>query len=242
MNLANLSLTDLKNGWHSTETGFACNYCQATWPQTSSPQQRQEHLELVHGGNRAQLLHLKSRYNTLTPKQQDLLTAFASGIKDQELADQLQVAAATIRHQKFTFREKAKQAKLYLAIYESVFAHPDSSDQLIEPPAQATMLDDRWLITEDEIAQTLQQYFNFDQEPIRLKRWPKKQKTIIIVLTRIITEIPIEQPLTEPEINSFLKPVYFDYVTVRRYLIDYGFLQRSTDGREYRRPNDNRKD
>lgn len=242
MNFTTLSLDDLKNGWHSVATGFACNYCQATWPSDSLPKQREEHLNLVHGGNRSQLVHLKSRYNTLTPKQQDLLTAFASGIKDQELAEQLQVAAATIRHQKFTFREKAKQAKLYLAIYESVFAQTAAADQLIEPPAQATMLDDRWLITEDEVAQTLQQYFDFDQDPIRLKRWPKKQKVIIIVLTRIITEIPSGQLLTEPEINAYLKPIYFDYVTVRRYLVDYGFLQRRADGRQYQRPTDNRKD
>jgi len=81
MNFTTLSLDDLKSGWHSIATGFACNYCQATWPSDSLPKQREEHLNLVHGGNRSQLVHLKSRYNTLTPKQQDLLTAFASGIK-----------------------------------------------------------------------------------------------------------------------------------------------------------------
>jgi len=236
MDLAKLTLADLKNGWHSVANERQCNYCPANWLIETPVTEIEKHLQLVHGGNLNQLIHLTSRYNTLTTKQQDLLTAFATDIKDQALAKQLQVAAATIRHQKFTFREKAKQAKLYLAIYDQVFDPQTAPDQLIDVPEQPSQPDDRWLITEDEAAQTLQHYFDFSQEPLRLKRWPKKQKVIITILTRIITEIPAEQPLTEPDLNAYLQPIYFDYVTVRRYLIDYGFLKRTADGRNYWRP------
>ena len=45
----------------------------------------------------------------------------ASGISDQEIAGKLGVTEATIRRHRFTFREKAKQAKYYLAIYEQIF-------------------------------------------------------------------------------------------------------------------------
>jgi len=236
MDLAKLTLADLINGWHPVANERQCNYCPANWLVETPVTEIEQHLQLVHGGNLNQLIHLTSRYNTLTTKQQDLLTAFATDIKDQDLAKQLQVAAATIRHQKFTFREKAKQAKLYLAIYNQVFDPQTAPDQLIDVPEQPSQPDDRWLITEDEAAQTLQHYFDFSQEPLRLKRWPKKQKVIITVLTRIITEIPAEQPLTEPDLNAYLQPIYFDYVTVRRYLIDYGFLKRTADGRNYWRP------
>ncbi|MGV8000544.1 DUF2087 domain-containing protein, partial [Mycobacterium kansasii] len=81
-----------------------------------------------------------------------------------------------------------------------------------------------------EVAQTLKQYFDFDHEPLQLKRWPKKQKTIVMILTRIIDEIPLKQPLSEAELNTYLRPIYFDYTTLRRYLIDYGFLKRTVDG------------
>ncbi|MFC6181554.1 DUF2087 domain-containing protein [Lactiplantibacillus daowaiensis] len=238
MNLAELSLVDLQRGWHVQANELQCNYCAANWVAETPTSTLTQHIETVHGGNLTQLIHLDSRYNTLTSKQQDLLTAFATGIKDQALAKQLQVAAATIRHQKFTFREKAKQAKLYLAIYEQVFgelAQP-TEEQLIDVPEQPQQPDDRWLITEEEAAKALQHYFDFSTEPLQLKRLPKKQKTIIIVLTRIVDEIPTAEVLTEPALNAILKPIYFDYVTVRRYLIEYGFLDRQADGTKYWRP------
>lgn len=233
MDLANLTVTDLKQGWHLASNQRACNYCNATWSLETPQTTIEDHLTIAHNRNLTQLIHLDSRYNTLTDKQQDLLSAFATGIKDQALATQLQVAAATIRHQKFTFREKAKQAKLYLAIYDLVFNQDPATDTLIDVPEQPQPLDDRFMITEDEAAKTLQHYFDFDQEPLQLKRWPKKQKTIVTILTRIIEEVPANQEFSETELTAYLKPIYFDYVTLRRYLIDYGFINRTTDGRTY---------
>ncbi|MQB60183.1 transcriptional regulator, partial [Lactobacillus reuteri] len=173
----------------------------------------EQHLTIVHGGIQSPLIHLASRYNTLTTKQQNLLTAFATGIKDADLAKQFQLAAATIRHQKFTFREKAKQAKLYLAIYQSVFESGQTPNDLIVLPEQPGIIDDRFAITEDEAVQTLKQYFNFDHDPLQLKRWPKQQKTIVTILTRIIDEIPMNRPINEDELNHYLQPIYFDYTT-----------------------------
>jgi len=61
---------------------------------------------------------LASKYNMLTENQQQLLRLFQSGKTDKEIAEELELSPSTIRHQKFTFREKAKQAKVYLALYE----------------------------------------------------------------------------------------------------------------------------
>lgn len=243
MDLIKLSLEDLERGWSQTSTHqLVCNYCDATWPQETSPKTLQTHLTEVHGGNLKALIHLESRYNTLTVKQQELLGAFATGIKDRDLAEQTGVTAATIRHQKFTFREKAKQAKLYLATYQAVFAQENPHDRLLDLPQHPQDPDDRWVITEDEAAKVLQHYFDFDREPLRLIRWPKKQKAVIVILTRIIDEIPAHQQFTEPEINAYLKPIYFDYTMVRRFLIEYHFLQRTTDGTAYWRTVPTRKD
>ncbi|WEE37411.1 DUF2087 domain-containing protein [Lactiplantibacillus paraplantarum] len=233
MDLTNLTVNDLMRGWHQTTTTLNCNYCDANWAITTPVTTVEQHLTIAHGGNRSQLIHLDSRYNTLTTKQQDLLTAFATGIKDADLAKEFQLAAATIRHQKFTFREKAKQAKLYLAIYQLVFETGQTADDLIALPEQPGIFDDRFAITEDEVTQTLKQYFDFTHEPLQLKRWPKKQKAIVTILTRVIDEIPADQPFNETELNNYLRPIYFDYTTLRRYLIDYGFLKRTVDGRQY---------
>jgi len=236
MDLAKLTLNELQQGWHTTPQGLACNYCQAVWSNETSLDQLQNHLDLVHGGNQSQLLHLKSRYNTLTVKQQDLLTAFAAGIKDQALAEQLQVAPATVRHQKFTFREKAKQAKFYLAVYETVFKTVVRPNVPASSPT-TTASTETTHASEDETASALQAYFNFDQETVRLKRWPSNPKIMDIILKRILTEIPLNVRLSETTLNNYLKPIYFDYVTLRRQLIANGFLTQSADGLQYWRTN-----
>lgn len=236
MDLAKLTLEELQQGWHATSKGLACNYCQAVWPDETSTDQLQNHLDLVHGGNQSQLLHLKSRYNTLTVKQQDLLTAFATGIKDQALAEQLQVAPATIRHQRFTFREKAKQAKLYLAVYETVFESATNTPVTNEATATVDTEHRAQLLTEDEAAQILKDYFDFAQDPVQLKRLPQKHAALMTVLNRIVAEIPENIPLSVTALNAYLKPIYFDYHTIRRELIKYQFIQPAMIGDQYFHP------
>ena len=38
---------------------------------------------------------------------------------------------------------------------------------------------------------------------------------------------------TEKEVNGILRDIFDDYVTLRRYLIEYGFLERTRDCRTY---------
>ncbi|WP_420911945.1 DUF2087 domain-containing protein [Listeria aquatica] len=87
-------------------------------------------------------------------------------------------------------------------------------------------------MTEEESAQTLKSYFDFS-EGVVLKRWPKKQKKIIILLNRIKEELTPNKIYTEKEITQLLKVIYFDPVTLRRYLFDYGFIGRTPDGKQY---------
>ncbi len=82
MDLTSLTIDDLKRGWHQTATARYCNYCDASWETTAAAATIEQHLTIVHGGIQSPLIHLASRYNTLTTKQQNLLTAFATGIKD----------------------------------------------------------------------------------------------------------------------------------------------------------------
>ncbi len=53
-----------------------------------------------------------SRYLALTDTQKKLLTLFAAGLPDSEVARRTGVSPSTVRHQRFSFREKAKQANL----------------------------------------------------------------------------------------------------------------------------------
>ena len=242
MALTDLTLTELEQGWHQTETAFVCNYCEATFETTQvfpiadkfypAAEMIRQHLATAHPNAVADLIHTPSKYNPLTAKQQALLVAFASGNKDAEIAREMGVAAATIRHQKFTFREKAKRAKLYLAIYDQVFDQPAAEDALIALPEQGGSEDDRFALTASEYQQMLAKYFT-STNPLRLQRWPKKQKPILAVLRAVAATIPGDQRFTESALTARLKPIYADYPLLRRYLVDYGFLKRTTSGRAY---------
>lgn len=238
MEITNLSLEEIKQGWRLAENKYRCNYCEVTFAENeifqidgkffSAEQAVKQHLEKKHAGKTNPLIHLDSKFNILTDKQKDLLEAFASEKKDAEIAEFFKVSPSTIRHQKFTFRQKAKQAKLYLATFENVF----QKDDFLPIPQKATDVDDRFAITEEEYTALIKKYFDFSNG-IQLKQLPKGQKKIIAILNRVIEEIPTKTKLTEKELNQHLAEIYFDYVTLRRYLIDYGFLSRTTDGKKY---------
>lgn len=102
-----------------------------------------------------QLLYSDTKYNTLTDNQKELLLLFYSDMSDSEIAKKLGVSHSTVRHQKFTFREKAKQAKLYLAVFESVFEDKIKNEDAIIPiHNHAIYYDERYVITEKVVILT----------------------------------------------------------------------------------------
>lgn len=152
---------------------------------------------------------------------------------DKQIANKLQISPSTVRHQRFMFREKAKQAKMYLAIYESVDEkYKSEQDKIIPIHSEATMIDDRYITTEKEKENILKNAFS-SIDPLKLKHFPVKEKKKIIILARIAEQFERERRYSEKEINIILKNNYEDHVTLRRYLIEYGFMQRTTDCNEY---------
>jgi len=66
-----------------------------------------------------------------------------------------------------------------------------------------------------------------------LKSYPSREKKKIIVLEEIMKKFESSAIYSEKEINEILKAVYDDFATIRRALIEYGFLSRSNDCRSY---------
>ena len=162
-----------------------------------------------------------------------LLSLFAMGVSDKEMAKKLGVTEATIRRQRFTFREKAKRAKLYLAVYEQVFeAKPTTDNAIIPIHNSAIYVDDRYLITEQEKQHILETSF-CSLEPLVLKTFSPKEKKKVVILAKIAEQFEKGKQYSEKEVNQTLKPIFEDYITIRRYLIMYGFMGRSRDGSKY---------
>ena len=94
------------------------------------------------------------------------------------------------------------------------------------------MLDDRYKVTQQESDRLLKTLFPEGTDG-PLKTFSIKEKNKLVVLQEIVKRFQIEQIYTEREINQILKGVYHDFATLRRYLIEYGFLDRTPDGSQY---------
>ncbi len=94
------------------------------------------------------------------------------------------------------------------------------------------MVDARYEITQQEEQKILSTVFA-SMQPLRLKTFPPKEKKKVVILRTIAKEFEEGIRYSEVQVNEILKDIYPDYVTLRRYLIEYGYLERTRDGSAY---------
>ena len=70
-----------------------------------------------------------------------------------------------------------------------------------------------------------------------MQRWPKKTSVQRLCLLWFWSRLPAKRDLSETEVNAVLKAgeAFGDHVLLRRSLIDGRLVQRTSDGRVYRR-------
>ncbi len=195
------------------------------------------HMAEMHPDRMASMIASDSRYLSLTGNQKDILRLFSEGLSDGEAARQLGVSPSTVRHQRFMFREKAKAAKAWLALWEMVSGEMErnreaAGSRLLPVHEGAKMMDERYEITEEENRKILRDVFE-SLDPLKLKVFSVKEKKKIVTLRKIASRFEKGKTYTEKEVNGILADIYDDYVTIRRYLIEYGYLDRTRDGRSY---------
>lgn len=67
----------------------------------------------------------------------------------------------------------------------------------------------------------------------RLTVIPKKEKNKLEVLNELIQLFEMNKQYNEKEINELLQNVYPDFAILRRYLVDYKYLNRTQDCMTY---------
>jgi len=191
------------------------------------------HIEKEHGSVFDYLLNLDKKFTGLTEHQTSLLKHFYAGKTDKEIQEDLGIgSSSTIRHHRFVLKEKERQAKTTLAIMELLKEKDQYAPAFIAPHKHATMIDDRYAITDEEQKKIIEKFM---PEGIKgpLIKFPPKEKQRLIVLRAIAEQLNKDTIFTEKEINIFLKNFYEDYVLIRRYLVSYGFVDRKNDGSAY---------
>jgi biotin operon repressor len=74
----------------------------------------------------------------------------------------------------------------------------------------------------DVRAKTLRNFFDGD----RLKTIPAQRKQRVIILQKLLERFEPGRAYAEREVNGLLKRAHEDFATLRRELVDYGFLTR----------------
>lgn len=240
------SIDEIKKGYIEREEEFACIFCNSCFEKGRIFRKEEEfydakktaeiHVKEVHNSSLGYLLNMNSDFTGISEIHREVIKLMAQGISDKEIATNLGIAQSTIRNHRFKLREKEKQARLFLAVMELL---SDASSKginvlerevITEPHKTATTLDDRYNITDKEREATIKIYMD---ETKALKSYPAKEKKKIIVLGEIVKNFATGRTYTEKEINRVLKRIFEDYVTIRRALIEYGFLDRSNDCAKY---------
>lgn len=196
-----------------------------------------EHHKTEHGFSVDYILSQEPTLIGISEVQQQILKLMSEGKDDKTIAQMVGIAQSTVRNHRFKLREKEKQAKLFLALMKSLeektsrsISQADSG-VIEEIHPSATMVDDRYNITEEDKEKVIKAYMD---ENGALKQFPAKEKKKIILLREIMRNFKPNQEYPENEINKVLERIYSDYASIRRALIEYGFLDRSIDCSVYR--------
>jgi DNA-binding CsgD family transcriptional regulator len=191
------------------------------------------HIQEEHQSPFHTLLNLDKKLTGLTDHQKSLLELFYAGYSDNDIAKKLNTGStSTIRNHRFTLREKQKQAKVFFAIMELLGEATPKKQTFIALPRGTQNIDDRFAITEEEQDKILHAAF---QEGLNgpLTTFPLKEKKRVAIIRHLIKHFDIHRTYSEKEVNEILKRYYEDYALLRRYFIEYGFMERTPDGKRY---------
>ncbi|WP_046227574.1 DUF2087 domain-containing protein [Paenibacillus dauci] len=192
----------------------------------------QMHIRRQHGSMFHYLLTLDKKWTGLTELQSSLVQDFYEGKSDTEIVAKAGGSKSTIRNHRFALREKAKQARVFLAVMELLEQQQQEPSPFIPIHRTATMLDERYAITEQENELLLKQYFPEGPDG-PLSEFPRREKRKIVIMRHLMQRFEPGTIYTEKQVNELLEQAYPDYVTLRRYLIEYGYMDRKEDGSEY---------
>ena len=241
----NASFDNLKCGYIQEEDHYVCLLCGKkiekgiVYPQEGifydAARYMRLHIEQAHQSVFEYLNSLDKKLTGITDHQSTLLRLFYQRKSDGEVQKEMGIgSASTIRNHRFALKEKERQSKVYLVMMELLKEKEKNKNEptFLDPPKTAKMVDDCYKVTQKDNDKLLKTLFPEGTEG-PLKTFSIKEKQKLVVLQEIAKRFQGKRTYTEKEINQILKFVYHDFATLRRYLIEYGFLDRTPDGSQY---------
>jgi len=239
----NASVEEMKRGYMQEDDRFTCLLCGSQTEKGivyshagafyEAERFMKIHIQQAHGSVFQYLIGLDKKLTGLTDHQNNLIQLFYDGKSDSEVQQAMGIgSASTIRNHRFGLKEKERQSKVFLTLMELLKEKDQHAPAFVDFHKTATMVDERYNVTQDEYDKIVNKYFP-DGVSGGLKAFGKQEKHKLIVLKEIVKQFDAERTYYEKEVNEILKPIYHDHVLLRRYLIEYGFLDRKDDGSQY---------
>lgn len=253
IDLDTLTVQEIRQGYRlaGQPARYACLFCNTSYEDgliynldgqlCTAGRAIARHIADGHESVFEQLLALDKRFIGLTDHQKNMLRLMYLGKNNTQIAAETGTAASTIRAQRFLLKEKSRQAKLMLVLADLLAerqdsplaaAGSDSSEDLLPVSGTARQVDERFAITDSEREQIIKTYV-VSREPLVLKALPVRQKRKLVLLQLIAAQFEAGRRYDEKEINVAIRPIYPDFATIRRYLIEYGFMARTPSGSAY---------
>lgn len=240
------SVTDLMRGWLDDVTSSArvCVFCGERFglghvhrfgaELLTSRAAAARHVLDAHGGAFEAITSTGPAALGIGDAQAIVLRGFHDGDDDPAVAAALGgKALSTVRNHRRNLRIKAAEAKLFLAAMALAEEHADSGKRFVDFGPSLPIRDGRSDVTEDEAARIEKTFLRPDGSLVRI---PPKEKQKLVVLRRVAERFERGRTYNDAEVRSLLGQVHEDYALLRRYLVDYRFIERDPEGTRYRRP------
>ena len=239
----NASTIDLKRGYLDQDKYFTCLLCGKEiekgiiYSDSGMLYEAEKFIEIhilkAHHSVFEYLINLDKRLTGLTDHQRKLLNLFYQGKNNSEIQKEMNIGSvSTIRNHRFQFKERERQSKLFLVLMEILKEKDQFAPVFVPLHKNAKIVDQRYNITEEEKEKIIKNFFS-KGTIAHLKAFPAKEKYKLVILREFAFDFEKNRKYDEKEVNEIIKNRYPDFVTIRRYLIEYGFMERKPDGSEY---------
>lgn len=239
------SIEELKQGWldDSQSRSRICVHCGKRFNRgqvyplgdelLTSRAAADRHVRDSHGSAFDAILGAGKTATGLSEVQETVLRGLYNGAGDGDIAQALgDKALSTVRSHRRNLRLKAAEARFFLAAMELAEERTRHESRFVDFGPGLPVRDERADVTGDEAAAIEKTFMRPDGS---LSRIPPKEKQKLVILRRLAELFERGREYSDTEVRSLLGTVHEDHALLRRYLVDYRFIERDDEGRRYRR-------
>ncbi len=122
------------------------------------------------------------------------------------------------------YRVNPKKLAQFKAMVATIEVMPEEQERIVSDNTWIDALD--W----DEADKKILRDYTIDGQ---LTQLPTKDKKCMVILRWLATRFQPDIRYTEKQVNATLTEVFADYATIRRMLVDFGFMRRERGGGDY---------